>query len=79
MGFTRPRDLLAVAVVAAVLAYVIVRLNYGRMPPLPRFAGLAAALVGIGEAVGGFGLRSRIRPRERANRRRGRPANRCRR
>lgn len=67
MGFTRPRDLLAVAVAAAVLAYVIVRLNYGRMPPLPRFAGLAAALVGIGEAVGGFGLRSRIRPRERAN------------
>jgi hypothetical protein len=67
MGFTRPRDLLVVAVVAAALAYLVVRLNYQRMPPLPRFAGLAAALVGIGEAVVGFGLRSRIRPRERAN------------
>ncbi len=67
MGFTRPRDLLAVAVVAAALAYLVVRLNYQRMPPLPRFAGLAAALVGIGEAFAGFGLRSRIRPRERAN------------
>ncbi len=67
MGFTRPRDLFAVALVAAVLAYLVVRLNYQRMPPLPRFAGLAAALLGIGEAVVGFGLRSRIRPRARAN------------
>jgi len=67
MGYTRPRDLLAVGLVAAAAAYVLVRLNYQRMPPLPRFAGLAAALVGIGEAVIGLGLRSRIRPRERAN------------
>jgi hypothetical protein len=67
MGFTRPRDLLAVFVVALVLAYVVVRLNYQRMPPLPRFAGFAAALVGIGEAVAGIGLRSRIRPREQSS------------
>src|SRR6478672_13914530 len=67
MGFTRPRDLAAVAIVAAALAYLVVRLNYQRMPPLPRLAGLAAALVGIGEAFAGFGLRSRIRPRERAS------------
>jgi len=63
MGFTRPRDLLAVALAAAVLGYLAIRLSYQRIPPLPRFAGLAAALVGIGEAVAGFGLRSRIRPR----------------
>ena len=62
MGFTRARDLLAVAVVAAVLGYLLVRLSYQRIPPLPRFAGVAAALVGMGEAVAGFGLRSRIRP-----------------
>ena len=36
MGLTRPRDLLAVALVAVVLAYLVVRLNYQRMPPLPR-------------------------------------------
>lgn len=78
MGFTRPRDLLAVFVVALVLAYVVVRLNYQRMPPLPRFAGFAAALVGIGEAVVGLGLRSRIRPRDRVPPGR-RPASRCRR
>jgi hypothetical protein len=67
MSFTRPRDLVVVGVVAAVLAYVVVRLSYQRIPPLPRFAGLAAALVGLGEAVAGFGLRRRIRPRERTN------------
>lgn len=66
MGFTRPRDLLVVGVVAIVLAYVVVRLSYQRLPPLPRFAGLAAALVGIGEAVAGFGLRRRIQPPERS-------------
>lgn len=61
MGPTRVRDLLAVALVAAVAGYALTRLNYNRMPALPRLAGLAAALIGIGEAIAGFGLRSRIR------------------
>jgi hypothetical protein len=60
MGPTRPRDLAAVAVVAAILGYLLVRLNYGRIPPLPRLAGLPAAVLGIAEAIFGFGLRSRI-------------------
>jgi Protein of unknown function (DUF3180) len=67
MGFTRPRDLAAVALIAALLSYLLVRLNYQRMPPLPRFAGVAAAIVGIGEAILGWGLRSRIRQRERTS------------
>lgn len=61
MGLTRPRDLLVVAVVAALLGYLLVRLSYQRIPPLPRFAGVAAGLLGIGEAVAGYGIRSRIR------------------
>ncbi len=61
MGFTRARDLLAVAVVAFVAGYLLVRLSYQRLPPLPRYAGVLAALLGIGEAVAGHGLRSRIR------------------
>lgn len=61
MGFTRPRDLLVITVVAAVLGYLLVRLSYQRIPPLPRFAGIAAALLGIGEAVAGYGIRSRLR------------------
>lgn len=64
MGITRPQDLLAVALLAAIVGYALVRLNYQRMPPLPRFAGLAAAILGIGEAIAGRGLRSRIRPPE---------------
>lgn len=64
MGLTRWRDIAVVCLVAAVAGYLLVRVSYSRMPPLPRLAGLLAALVGIGEAVAGFGLRRRIRPRE---------------
>src|SRR6478735_10770484 len=64
MGPTRWRDMAVVCLVAAVAGYLLVRLSYSRIPPLPRLAGLAAALVGIGEAVAGFGLRRRIRPPE---------------
>jgi hypothetical protein len=67
MGFTRTRDLLAVAAVTVVIGYLLVRLSYQRLPPLPRYAGVLAALLGIGEAVAGWGLRDRIR-------RSGRPA-----
>ena len=64
MGFTRARDLVAVLAVAAVVGYLLALLSYQRIPPLPRFAGVAAALLGLSEAVAGFGLRSRIRPQE---------------
>ncbi len=61
LGFTRVRDLLAVGLLAAIAGYVVVRLNYGRMPVLPRLAGVVAAIVGLAEAVAGWGLRSRIK------------------
>jgi hypothetical protein len=60
MGSTRSRDLVAVAVIAAIVGYLLVRSNYGRIPPLPRFAGLAAAVLGVAEAIFGHGLRARI-------------------
>lgn len=50
----------AVAVIAAITIYALTRLNYQSLPQLPRLAGLTAALLGIGEAVAGHGLRSRI-------------------
>ena len=68
LGFTRARDLLAVGLFAAIAGYVLVRLNYGRMPVLPRLAGVVAALVGLAEAVAGWGLRSRIRAASRPRR-----------
>lgn len=62
MGLTRLRDLVAVGVLAAIAGYFLVRLNYNRMPPLPRLAGVVAAVLGIGEAVFGWTLRRRLAP-----------------
>lgn len=63
VGPTRVRDLLTVALVAALAGYALTRFNYHSLPRLPRLAGLTAALLGVGEAVAGFGLRRRIRAR----------------
>lgn len=68
LGPTRVRDLLVVAVIAAVAGYLLTRFNYHALPRLPRFAGLTAALLGVGEAIAGFGLRRRIRARSDAGR-----------
>jgi hypothetical protein len=64
LGLTRWRDIATVCLIAAVAGYLLVRVSYSRIPPLPRLAGLLAALVGVGELVAGFGLRRRIRPSE---------------
>lgn len=63
IGPTRARDLLVVFAVAGLLAYALTRFNYTALPRLPRFAGLSAALLGLGEAAAGFGLRRRIQSR----------------
>ncbi|WP_029136294.1 DUF3180 domain-containing protein [Nakamurella lactea] len=63
IGLTRWRDLAVVAVIAALAGYLLVRWNYHRLPPLPRLAGLPAAVIGIGEGIAGWGLRGRIRGR----------------
>lgn len=60
LGPTRVRDLAVVLVVAVVAAYGLTRFNYSAIPRLPRFAGVTAAALGIGEAVWGAGLRRRI-------------------
>lgn len=61
LGFTRARDLLVVAGIALVIGYVAVRIAYGSLPVFPRFAGVSAALLGIGELVAGFHIRARLR------------------
>lgn len=58
---TRPRDLLVVALVAALIVNVIVRLAYASLPGFPLFAGATLGVLGIAEAIGGSALRSRIR------------------
>lgn len=61
MHFTRARDLVVVGLVAAGLVYLLVRLLYGQLPPLPTFAGVTLFVLAIIEAVFGTLLRSRIR------------------
>lgn len=68
LGPTRARDVVVVTLVAAIAAYALTRFNYNAFPRLPRLAGLTSALLGIGEAVAGFGLRSRIQAQAAAGR-----------
>jgi hypothetical protein len=60
---TRPRDLLAAALVATVLANLVVRLGYGSFPGIPVLAGATLGVLGIAEALAGNALRARIRRR----------------
>jgi hypothetical protein len=61
MHFTRARDLVVAGLVAAVLVYLLVRVLYGQLPPLPTFAGVTLLVLAIIEGVLGASLRSRIR------------------
>jgi len=58
---TRPRDLLAIALIVAVLANLAVRLTYGSLPGFPLLGGVTLAVLGAAEAIGGRALRARIR------------------
>ncbi|MGH3770240.1 MAG: DUF3180 domain-containing protein [Pseudonocardiaceae bacterium] len=60
MTFTRARDLLASAGVAAVLANLLLALSYGELPMLPRPAGTTLLAFAIVEVVLGNTLRARI-------------------
>jgi len=61
MHFTRARDLVLAGLVAAALVYLLVRVLYGQMPPLPTLAGITLLVLAIIEGWLGFALRSRIR------------------
>lgn len=60
---TRARTLLATAVVAAFLAWALLRLVYVSLPPLPWTGVPALLLLAIAEAWSGRNLRSRLRGR----------------
>ena len=60
---TRPRDLLVVAVGAAVASALLVRLYYGTLPSLQWFVPLSLLLLAVAELSAGQQLRARIRRR----------------
>jgi uncharacterized protein DUF3180 len=63
MHFTRVRDLVLAGLVTAALVYLLVRVFYGQMPPLPTFAGVTLLVLAVIEGWLGAWLRSRIRDR----------------
>ncbi|SFT88631.1 Protein of unknown function [Actinopolyspora lacussalsi subsp. righensis] len=63
MSYTRPRELLGAALLAAVLLYGVVQLSYGSLPPLPVAAGGVLLVVAIVDAVLAIVLRPRAKHR----------------
>lgn len=55
---------MAIAVVAAVLVHLVVRVAYGALPPLPTLAGITLLVLAVIELVLGFNLRARINRKE---------------
>lgn len=64
LGPTRIRDLVAVAVVAALALWILIRYNYGAFPSLPWLAGVSLYVVAALEVGIGFVVRKRIADRE---------------
>lgn len=63
MTFTRARDLVAAAAIAAVLVNLLLQLSYGDLPTLPQPAGTTLLFFAIAEVVLGNTLRARIQQR----------------
>ncbi|MEV0947435.1 DUF3180 domain-containing protein [Rhodococcus sp. NPDC049939] len=61
MGPTRVRDLLLLAAVAVAGSWILVRVFYGSIPPIPVYAGASLYPVAAIEVVLAFMVRSRIR------------------
>lgn len=61
MRFTRARDLVVAGLLGAVVVYLLLRVIYGELPPLPTFAGASLFVLAVVEALLGVGVRGRIR------------------
>ena len=61
MRFTKPRDLLAVGLIAGLLVHLLLRLSYDSLPELPTFAGFTLLVIAAVDVVLAFSLRARIR------------------
>ncbi|MCL2533302.1 MAG: DUF3180 domain-containing protein [Nocardiaceae bacterium] len=58
---TRIWDLLSLALVAAVATWLLVRVSYGSLPPIPVYAGASLYPVALIETVLAFVIRARVR------------------
>lgn len=64
LGPTRVRDLLGVAVVVGLIAWILVRYNYGSLPPMPLLAGIVLYILAALEVVIALIVRSRVASRD---------------
>ncbi len=60
MTFTKPGQLVAAGLVAAVVVYLLSRLMYGELPPLPLLAGATLLLIAVVDVVLAAVLRPRV-------------------
>ncbi|MGW5050554.1 DUF3180 domain-containing protein [Actinokineospora sp. NPDC004072] len=61
MRFTKASELVSAGLVTAVALYLFIRLLYGKLPPLPTFAGVTLLVLAVVEVVFGYVLRGRVR------------------
>ena len=61
---TRISELAVLTAVAAVATWILIRVFYGSMPPIPVYAGASLYFVAVAEAVFAFVIRSRVKNRQ---------------
>jgi hypothetical protein len=64
LGPTRIRDLALLGLAVAVIVFLVVRVSYGSMPPLPLLAGVVLYVLAALEVVIAFVVRSRVADRQ---------------
>ena len=64
IGPTKMRDLAAIAAFATVASWILVRYNYGDLPPLPLLAGLVFYVLAVIEVVVAFVVRACVADRD---------------
>ncbi|AZG47863.1 DUF3180 domain-containing protein [Gordonia insulae] len=64
LGPTRLRDLTIIGLITAVTVFILVRYNYGSLPPMPLLAGLVLYILAALEVVIAFIVRTRVASRD---------------
>ncbi len=64
IGPNKMRELAAIAAFATVASWILVRYNYGDLPPLPLLAGLVFYVLAVIEVVVAFVVRARVADRD---------------
>jgi hypothetical protein len=61
LTFTKPRQLIGAGLAAAVVVYLLTRLIYGELPPLPLLAGATLLLIALVDVVLALNMRPRVK------------------